>query len=243
MSLDEIQTWDSWLKGLTSSPLTPGHSQSVSRVPFINDRLRRIINSQRPTCNPLDAQLTNNYDQKPPNSCVFVHMIVSAQRKLSRDMSRQSSRKSWKKKRRIFQPKFRNSPLEIRTNAPCAVCALTSANSKGPDDYQILITQPSNIERVIRMGKDISNPRALVQSLVKIHHILCCEHSLDCWWIRKNWETESFHCLSSSSPAEWVRLKEVWNSQLPTCGHTLLWLFFFDLFFTLFQSVEIWSIE
>lgn len=91
-----------------------------------------------------------------------------------------------KKKRRIFQPKFRNSPLEIRTNAPCGVCALTSANSKGPDDYRILITQPSNIERVIRMGKDISNPRDLVQSLVKIHHILCWEHSLDCWWIRKN---------------------------------------------------------
>lgn len=190
MSLDEIQTWDSWLKGLTSSPLTPGHSQFVSWVPFINDRLRRIINSQRPTCNPLDAQLTDNYDLKPPNSCVFVHMIVSTQRKLSRDMRRQSSRKSWKKKG-IFQPRFRNSPLEIRTNISCGVCALTSANSKGPGDYRILIIQPFNIERVIRMGKDISNPRDLVQSLVKIHDILCYKHSLGYWWIRKNWERVS----------------------------------------------------
>lgn len=83
-----------------------------------------------------------------------------------------------KKKKGIFQPRFRNSPLEIRTNISCGVCALTSANSKGPGDYRILIIQPFNIERVIRMGKDISNPRDLVQSLVKIHDILCYKHSL-----------------------------------------------------------------
>lgn len=122
--------------------------------------------------------------------CVCSHDCICT-KKIKQRPEQAIIQKILKEKKRIFQPKFRNSSLKIRTNTPCGVCALTSANSKGPDDYRILITQPSNIERVIRMGKDISNPRDLVQSLVKIHHILCYEHSLGCWWIRKNRETVS----------------------------------------------------